>query len=93
MTPQEVLAAVKEALERGNGAYALSPHCRKQMKARGFLAGDITRALTGATNATVDDEIPGRWRISGGTDTEEEPLTVVIEIHSNGHIEIITPLK
>lgn len=79
-----VRASVDEALRRVNEAGRLNrfntagSHVRERMSERGVTMRCIARALRCATKAEFQPN--SRWKISGGTDIDNDPLTVIVAI-------------
>lgn len=91
MTGPEALQAAQEAVKKGNGAYAIHPHCRKRMQERGAFGADVRRAVETSSNATWSQEHQS-WLLTGGCDSDEAPLAVAVRFHAGGHVELVTIL-
>lgn len=80
MTEDEVLELAKTA---GIGRrFRTTPYSRNRMSQRGVVHADLVRVLCSAKTATYQTDVD-RWRLEGGIDTENEELTVVLEIRAD----------
>ncbi|HEY5958502.1 MAG TPA: hypothetical protein VIV60_18195 [Polyangiaceae bacterium] len=77
-SPAEVLAMAKMA-GRLRSFRTVEPHVGQRMSERNATFKCLARALQTATNAFFQSE-KGRWRLEGGTDSDGESLTLVIEL-------------
>jgi hypothetical protein len=73
VTPDEALRDIRGYAAANRLRY--TSHALTRLGERGATRGDVKHALVTATACAVED---GKWRISGGTDLEAEPLTVVV---------------
>lgn len=64
-----------------------SRHAREQMTTRRVAQQDVRNGILTATQATETD--PPKWKLSGGTDTDGEELTVVVVL-TDGRLRIVT---
>lgn len=81
MLTMAVLDDVRRATRYGR--ILLSNHAEERCEERGVRAGDIRHALLSATSAIPGDR-PDRWVISGGTDIDGDPLTLVVRLIQPG---------
>jgi hypothetical protein len=76
-----------EALEEiqrlaGLGRVVYTKHARDRMSDRGATARDVRKALLSATDATYQADRQN-YRVSGGTDTDGDDLTVIVDLEAD----------
>jgi hypothetical protein len=59
------------------------PHASERMQQRRASEYDVAHAIMTSTAIHPDRHRLHRFRLSGGTDRDGEPLSVVIDIHRN----------
>lgn len=69
-----------------SGISIIGEHARDRMEERNIRRGDLLNALSGATTATFQPD-KGRWKSSGGTDRDGDPLDMAI-VMENGIVVI-----
>jgi hypothetical protein len=99
MPNESALARVQRAASYGQ--IRTTTHGRERMSERGVLAEDVKKAIRSATRAIEQpaepprDGRPGRGprvRLEGGTDTDGDPLTVVVAEEREG-LRVVTVLQ
>ena len=98
MPNESALTRVQRAA--GYGQIRTTTHARERMSERGVLAEDVKKAIRSAIRAIEQpatppqDGHPGQGptvRLEGGTDTDGDPLTVVLAEERDG-LRVVTVL-
>jgi hypothetical protein len=61
------------------GIFILDDHALQRADERQLRRKDIRKALAEATQAALQDN--ARWHVSGGTDLDGEPVTLVVKLY------------
>ncbi len=64
------------------GDIEVTEHARSRMRDRNVTGGDILSAIATATTAAYQAD-RDTWKVSGGTDTDGEDLTLAVAIEAN----------
>jgi hypothetical protein len=82
MSPAEALDLVRGAARVRQLRFA-DPHAYERMQERGATESDVAEAVKTATSAEPGTDRPNRWRLSGGSDLDGDPLDVVVAVQGN----------
>jgi hypothetical protein len=78
MPPSTPAAVLAECHAAGRtGIFLLGEHAADRAQERNLDIDDIRNALRGSTAAALQDN--GRWKVSGGSDLEGEPIAFIVQ--------------
>jgi hypothetical protein len=79
VAPKSPAAVLAECHAAGRtGIFLLGEHAADRARERNLDIDDIRNALRGSTAAKLQDN--GRWKVSGGSDLEGEPVTFAVTV-------------